>query len=259
MMPACWEHTCVKARGPMPFGVGDVPRRPDPAVGDRAQRQVGRDAGARGLDARRLEPQPIEPRRPADRQQQMRAGDARAAFQQHRDARAVAFHGGDARRPRAAPRPRPASVARSGATHSGSSRPAMVAPSTTVTRQPSRACACAISSPIGPPPMMTRWPGFSARWNRVSFVRKGTSPRPGDGRHDGRRAGGDHRAAEGHAPPGGLDRVARHEAGRGLHHRDAHGGEALHRIIGRDGGDGAMHMRAARPPNRPRVRGRRMP
>ena len=53
--------------------------------------------------------------------------------------------------------------------------------SITVTLQPSLACACAISMPIGPPPMMARWAGFSASAKIVSLVWNGTVSRPGTG------------------------------------------------------------------------------
>ena len=54
---------------------------------------------------------------------------------------------------------------------SGSSLPSAFAPSITVTAQPSRRCACAISIPMGPPPMTMRCAGFSRRSKIVSFVK----------------------------------------------------------------------------------------
>mmetsp|Transcript_51285 Transcript_51285/g.132320 ORF Transcript_51285/g.132320 Transcript_51285/m.132320 type:complete len:245 (-) Transcript_51285:557-1291(-) len=65
---------------------------------------------------------------------------------------------------------------------SGSSGPRMRArPSSTVTSEPKRRKAWAISRPIGPPPSTTRRGGSSVRLNSVEFVRYGASARPGIG------------------------------------------------------------------------------
>ena len=61
---------------------------------------------------------------------------------------------------------------------SGSSCPNARAASMTVTSHPKRRCACAISIPICPPPMIKRCLGLSGFSNRVSLVRYGTSSSP---------------------------------------------------------------------------------
>ena len=64
---------------------------------------------------------------------------------------------------------------------SGSSIAPNFAISIMLTRTPSRAWACAISIPIGPAPRITKWLGLTAIENKVSFVRYGTSFKPGTG------------------------------------------------------------------------------
>ena len=54
--------------------------------------------------------------------------------------------------------------------HFGSSLPNAFAPSITVTLHPSRTCACAISMPMGPPPMTIRCSGCSRRSKMSSLV-----------------------------------------------------------------------------------------
>mmetsp|Transcript_115447 Transcript_115447/g.337647 ORF Transcript_115447/g.337647 Transcript_115447/m.337647 type:complete len:429 (+) Transcript_115447:239-1525(+) len=65
---------------------------------------------------------------------------------------------------------------------SGSSGPRMRAkPSKSVTSEPKRRKACAISKPIGPPPKTIKRGGNSVRLNSVAFVRYGASAKPGMG------------------------------------------------------------------------------
>ena len=70
-----------------------------------------------------------------------------------------------------------------------------VAASSTVTSEPRRRKACAISRPIGPPPMTMRWRG-QARQVEDRLVREvGDGVEIGDRRDGGARAGRDHEAA----------------------------------------------------------------
>ena len=69
---------------------------------------------------------------------------------------------------------------------SGSSWPRTWSPySMTVTSDPRRRNAWAISTPIGPPPRISRRPGSSVCEKTVSFVQYGTSAIPSTGGRDG--------------------------------------------------------------------------
>ena len=204
-MPACWLGDMGEGARPEPLRVGDVAHRPDPAVGDGAQVRAAwrcRAAPASTLPAGRSRPdsrgaRPTASSRcvPATRapsSSTAHAGRRAAASAVQRSTRATrapfadldaVARGARARGPRPAPRPR---------------APAMRgAASSTVTRQPRRAWACAISSPIGPPPRTSRWPGGSSRSKSVSLVSQGTPSRPGRSGTTAARAGGDDAAAEG--------------------------------------------------------------
>ena len=78
--------------------------------------------------------------------------------------------------------PSRSSTAVTAACASGSSRPRIVgAPSTTVTRDPSRRNAWASSTPIGPPPSTSRCSGSSRSENTVRLSRYGSSASPSAG------------------------------------------------------------------------------
>ena len=106
--------------------------------------------------------------------------------------------------------------------------------STTVTSEPRRRKACAISMPTGPPPRIRRRSGRMERSKMVSLVRKGASARPGMGGNGRARAGGDD-------DPARLDHGVAHDDGPSIRefrfaaqHGDPHRREPFGEIVGGD-------------------------
>ena len=164
-------------------------------------------------------------------------GDPLAVGELHRDAR---------RRRARRERSRPAGAARclrrraarrGGSTSSGSSRGSSGPRSSTVTRAPSRRCACAISMPIGPPPITIRCSGSTRLAKTVSLVRYGSRSSPGIGGTAGREpvAITNRRGRISTSPARTVRGLG--EPRLGAQHGDAEPFEPLGRIVGRDVGD----------------------
>jgi hypothetical protein len=133
---------------------GGVAHGVDPLVGG-AQPLVDGHAAPVVVDARLFEVEPVDIHLTAHRDEEVGAGEAAPVLGLDGDAPSLARHGGDlgalddldalgAQLPQH----------QSGGL--GSSLPSALAPSSTVTFEPRRRCACAISMPMGPPPMMIR-------------------------------------------------------------------------------------------------------
>ena len=128
------------------------------------------------------------------------------------------------------------------AASSGSSLARKSATSSTVTRDPSRRWACAISRPIGPPPITIRWLGQGAVGEDRLIGEIARLGKPGNRRCRRPRPGRQNDAPAPDAMRPGLQFGAADEARLLL--QDAHAEllEALDRIVGRDGGDHLGHV-----------------
>ena len=230
-----------------PGRVRDVPRRPDAAVRDRAQRQVRRHAPRGMRHTRRIEPQRRDPRRAPDGNKKMRPGHARPVREAQRDPLRVRLRGDDG-----GAFAQFDAVRRQGIAQRGDAFRFLAPRYGALLHHRDAAAEPRMRlrhlEPDRPAAEHDQVAGRRIEPEQRLVGQVGQVGQARDGRDDGGGSRGDDGAAEGEAPSRGLDRVAPREAGMGAHHRHAHGGEAFLGIVRGDGGDGAVHMGAhARP------------
>ena len=220
---------------------GHVADREDAAVGG-AETGVGLDALGRELDAGGFEAEAVDIGLAAGGDQQVRAFDPGRRRRARRRCRCRGARRWRSRRPRADRRLRRSGGR--GPRRRGRDRPwaGWLPFCRTVTSAPRRRWACAISMPMGPPPITIRCSGAAFRSKIVSLVRKGTSSRPGMGGWAARDpVASTKRRALIVVPPASTVSGAG-EAGVGADDLDAEPLEPLHRVVGRYGGDDAVDV-----------------